>query len=133
MFQEKAWCDEKVMKEWITQQWIPASEGQMLLIIDVHRAQKTENIIQMFKKCQTDVEYVPPGMQHAIRVIVQSIHCAGATFLVQPLDVSVNAPFKKLVEDQATKHLQDNLESYISGKVGNWVFGLPITDSNFLL
>ena len=64
MFQEKAWCDEKIMKEWITQQWKPACEGPMLLIIDVHKAQKTESVINLLEKaCKTDLVYVPPGMQ----------------------------------------------------------------------
>lgn len=61
-FQPNAWCDEKVMKEWITQQWKPACHEEMLLVIDLHRAQKTPQIMSLFKvNCKTDVVYVPAG------------------------------------------------------------------------
>ena len=56
-FHEKAWSDEKVMKEWIGQQWC---NGEMLLVLDVHRAQKTELILHLFKENKTLV-FVPPG------------------------------------------------------------------------
>ena len=50
------------MKEWILQQWKPARDGEMLLVLDVHKAQKTECILSLFKKtCKTDLVYVPPG------------------------------------------------------------------------
>lgn len=41
----------------------------------------------------------------------------GATYLVQPVDVSFNAPFKREVEKQAMDHLQANLESYMKGGI----------------
>ena len=37
--------------------------------------------------------------------------------IVQPLDVSFNAPFKKRVESAATQHMQDNLDAYLNGKI----------------
>ena len=46
-------------------------------------------------------------------------HSKGATYLVQPLDVVFNAPFKAKVEKQACEHLQENLESYVQGKVSD--------------
>ena len=52
-FHEKAWSDEKVMKEWIGQQWKSACNGEMLLVLDVHRAQKTELILHLFKENKT--------------------------------------------------------------------------------
>ena len=39
-FQEKAWCDEKVMTDWICNFWKP-NVCQMLLTLDQHKAQKT--------------------------------------------------------------------------------------------
>ena len=42
---------------------------------------------------------------------------AGCTSLVQPLDVSFNAPFKRRVESAATQHMQDNLNDYVNGKI----------------
>ena len=34
---------------------------------------------------------------------------------VQPLDVVVNAPFKRFVDDLATSHMQENLDDYVHG------------------
>ena len=30
MFQDNAWCDERVMEVWIHQQWKPVCDGEML-------------------------------------------------------------------------------------------------------
>ena len=101
-FQENAWCDERVMKEWIVQQWKPACDGHMLLTLDQHRAQKTDEIQSYFRtQCNTEPVLVP----------------ACTTSLIQPIDVVFNAPFKAAVEKQATVHLQENLDSYVTGKI----------------
>ena len=39
----------------------------------------------------------------------------GCTSLVQSLDVVSNAPFKHLIDDQATSHMQENLNDYVHG------------------
>ena len=82
-FQEKAWCDETIMKHWVLYMWKrPFSEHfrqPKLLVADVHRAQTTEAIQRILsKECNTYITLVPPG----------------TTSLVQPLDVCFNAPFK---------------------------------------
>ena len=38
VFQDKAWCDEKIMMEWIKYQWKPACDGDMMLVLDIHKA-----------------------------------------------------------------------------------------------
>ena len=82
-FQDNAWCDEQIMREWIMQQWKPACSGYMLLALDIHKAQATEAIQDCLKEqCNTYPVYVP----------------SGTTNIVQPID----APFKAAVE----RHLQ---------------------------
>ena len=44
VFQPKAWCDERVMHHWVRTCWKPACQGPMHLILDVHKAQKTEAV-----------------------------------------------------------------------------------------
>ena len=58
-FQDNAWCDEQIMREWIMQQCKPA---HMLLALDVHKAQATEAIQDCLKEqCNTYPVYVPAG------------------------------------------------------------------------
>ena len=82
--------------------WKPSCEGEMLLVADVHRAQKTDAILTLLKhNCNTEVVFVPPG----------------ATSLVQPVDVIFNAPFKAAVDKLATEHLHDNVDKYLKGEM----------------
>ena len=88
MFQKKAWCNKPVMLGWIRQQWNGVCDGEMLLILDVHKAQKTDNVKAQFTSRNTTAVYIPPG----------------CTSIIQPLDVSVNAPFKAIVSQLANDH-----------------------------
>ena len=98
-FQPNAWCDEDIMQFWIKNCWKPSCSGPMHLVLDVHRAQKTQEIQDVLEaECNTNV----PG---------------GCTSLVQPVDVSFNKPFKSAVERQATQHMQENLDSYVHGQI----------------
>ena len=100
-FQDNAWCDEVVMMSWIRQQWKPACSGEMVLVLDVHKAQKTEQIKSLLRDtCKTEPVFVP----------------AGTTGLVQPVDVVFNAPFKARIDQLATMHMQENVDDYIRGK-----------------
>ena len=55
----------------------------MMLVLDVHKAQKTDAVQTLLRdKCKTEPVFVP----------------AGTTHLVQPVDVTFNAPFEKAVE-----------------------------------
>ena len=100
-FQENAWCDEPTMNVWVQQLWKPACSGDMLLTLDVHRAQKTDAILESLDSCNTFPIFVPPG----------------TTSLVQPLDVTFNKPFKAEVDKLANEHMQQNLESYVRGEI----------------
>ena len=51
MYQGKAWCDQEIMKEWISTEWanpFKSSIGQnsdvIILIADVYRAQQTDSV-----------------------------------------------------------------------------------------
>ena len=89
------------MNFWVRQMWAPICDGPMHLILDVHRAQTTEDIQTILaQECQTVYTYVP----------------GGCTSLVQPVDVSFNRPFKRAVERFASQHMKENLQSYVQGK-----------------
>jgi hypothetical protein len=60
-FQENACCDEPTMDMWVQQLWRPACSGNMLLVLDVHKAQKTDVILEALDSCDTEPVYVPPG------------------------------------------------------------------------
>lgn len=105
-FQPNAWCDENVMKEWTSDEWgnlfsNPPTAGSSgkILIADV---QQTDAVKHLLHKKKTVLVNVPPG----------------CTSRVQPLDVSVNKPFKNYVREEFEKHLDDNLERYVEGKIG---------------
>ena len=78
-----------------------ACDGEMLLVPDVHRAQKTERILDRLSSLNTNPVYVP----------------GGTTGLIQPLDVVVNAPFKAFVKQLADQHIHDNLDAYVQGTI----------------
>ena len=99
-FQEKVWCDEKVMTDWVRNFWKPNVHGEMLLTLDQHKAQKTPSVISKLKdECNTTTVLIPPG----------------CTSLVQPLDVVFNGPFKKAVDNLATAHVESHISSYVHG------------------
>ena len=73
-----------------------------MLVLDVHRAQKTEQIQKCLREeCTTEPVFVP----------------AGTTSLVQPVDVVFNAPFKAAIDAMANDHLQKNLDDYVKGRI----------------
>ena len=114
-FQPNAWVDELVMVEWLNQQWklsvyTLSTAGHMesilnnqvprMLVLDVHRAQKTDRIKSTFKSLNTIMAMVP----------------SGCTSLVQPLDVCINKPFKDRVKAAAEQHYSTNLMKWTKGR-----------------
>ena len=101
-FQQNAWCDGDMMKYWVRQCWKPTCQGSMHLVLDVHRAQTTDDIQSILEsECHTICTYVPRG----------------CTSLVQPVDVSFNKPFKGTVEKIANQYMQEHLEEYVHGTI----------------
>ena len=60
VFQKKAWCDEEVMN-WYSVQWAQAGDGDVLLVLDVHRAQVTDKVKGIVASNNATPVYVPPG------------------------------------------------------------------------
>ena len=71
---------------------------------DAHTAQQTEAVKTALGKYKTELVNVPPG----------------CTSRVQPLDVSVNKPFKEEVKRQHEKRMSENLQLYTESKLSAW-------------
>ena len=100
-FHPNAWCDEEAMEQWVKTSWKPFLNEEVLLVLDLHKTQKTDRIKELLKECHTTPIFVP----------------AGCTSIIQPLDVSFNTPFKRQIESAVLKHMQDNLDDYLNGKI----------------
>ena len=78
------WMTKEKLLWWIQHIWNEAENGERrLLVLDhykPHRAADTQSLVESLN---TDLVYIP----------------AGCTSICQPMDVSVNAPFKKKVTD----------------------------------
>ena len=100
-FQENAWVDETVGLQWVQFIWRQRTFEPRLLILDVHKAQKTPAFLRALGLRHTTPAFIPPG-------------CTG---LVQPLDVALNKPFKDLVDIQYQEHFEANLDASVMGKI----------------
>ena len=116
LFQKNAWCNEKMMKEWTADKWAnyftnpptPGPSGK-ILVADVHRAQQTANVKQLLQNKSTLLINVLPA----------------CTSRVEPLNVSINKPFKHVIREQFEKHLSENLHLYTVNK-------LPVSERRVL-
>ena len=66
VFQPKAWCDENIMKSWVSEDWDnyfpnPATRGstRKILFADIHRAQETGSVKQLLHKKKTILINIP--------------------------------------------------------------------------
>ena len=80
----------------------PESSGKMLCA-DVHRAQQTDTVKKMLQ------------LQAKKKILVNVP--LGCTSKVQPLDVSINKPFKDYMCVQFEKHRNENLKLYLENKL----------------
>lgn len=98
-FQPNAWCDEEAMERWIRTSWKPHVKEEILLVLDLHKTQKTDHVKQFLANAILLPFLFPLPVQISFSL---------------ELDVSFNAPFKKKVESAALQHIQDNLDGYLS-------------------
>ncbi|XP_030066606.1 pogo transposable element with KRAB domain [Microcaecilia unicolor] len=88
---DKGWMDENGMKIWIEKVWSKRPGGLLkkpaLLVLDQFRAHITEATKKRFKEEKTHLAIIPGGL----------------TSQLQPLDVSINKPFKVLMREEWNK------------------------------
>ena len=101
MHQENAWCDQEIMKEWISTERvnpfknpIDQNSDENILIPDVHCVQQIHSVKEFLKKHKILLVNVPPR----------------CTSHVQVVDVLINKPFKDEVLSLSEDHLDKNLE-----------------------
>ncbi|KAG3009947.1 hypothetical protein PC123_g14230 [Phytophthora cactorum] len=91
--QAKAYCDQKVMEEWIENVWAPDIQGPNVLVLDSLKTHKMECIrTRLVANAHTSVVYVPPGV----------------TGLAQPMDIAVMKAFKDRLRDIYVKFVIEN-------------------------
>lgn len=87
-FNPTAYANSSNMLEWLDEQLVPVLNGQpTLLAIDLFSGHKTEEVLDTFRAHDVMPSVIPGG-------------CTG---LVQPLDVSINRPFKDLLKVSYTQ------------------------------
>jgi DDE superfamily endonuclease len=71
------------MLEWIEEQFVPVLENQPSMItLDLFGGHKTDDVLDTLKAHDITVSVIP----------------GGCTSLIQPLDISINRPFKDILK-----------------------------------
>ena len=112
-FNINAWCNKEIMKIWnekILRKYMD-SLGYMvpnLLIMDQASKHITKDIIKEIEKYDTEIIFVPRGM----------------TRILQPLDDTINKPFKILIRKKYAEYCCNKNLSYVkisNNLIINWV------------
>ena len=116
--QEKGWMTETLMFDWLRNVWEIRPGGlskiPSMLCLDAFRGHLTDAVREKIHSLASDLVVIPAGM----------------TSVLQPLDVSINKPFKGYVQEQYEKWFcEPNRELTPTGKikraaphiVANWV------------
>ena len=96
--QEKGWMDTEQMKVWIDKVWRWQFGGlrKSLLVYDAFEAHVTDRVKALFKRERTDLAVIPGGL----------------TSILQPLDVSLNKPFKDGVRRQWMQWMAEGIHEF---------------------
>ena len=98
-FHEKGWIDENGVKLWIENVWNRRPGERSLLVWDMFRSHITENSKARLSRTNTDIAVIPGGL----------------TSLLQPLDVSLNKPFKGNVREEWNNWMLNGEKSFTKG------------------
>ena len=100
--QERGWVDQLIMKEWIQKIWFPYTKKQSaLLVLDSFRVHLTEETKKLLKSYNTDIVFIP----------------GGCTSKIQPVDVTINKPFKSLLRESWCDYMQDKVKEESSDRI----------------
>ena len=97
--QDNAWMDEKSMEYWIRTVWktygVFKLKKDTLLILDSLGSHKTPGVKELFKEMKSKLVVVPGGL----------------TCKLQPLDRSINKPFKDALKKRYTEYCIEECDS----------------------
>ena len=99
----KGWMDEEGLKIWVQKVWKAQPGGLLrkksLLIWYLFRAHLVDSVKRAVKETNTDIAVIPGGL----------------TSVLQPLDVSLNKPFKDRLRDKWTTWMIEGQKEYTAG------------------
>ena len=112
----KGWMNESEMLWWVENIWSKrsrrGSNPKSLLVLDSFTAHKTVNIKNRFHEKNTNLAVIPGGL----------------TSRLQPLDVSLNKPFKVKVRNLYNQWMNEAVKEYTSsGKIRRPSYSLVAT------
>ena len=97
--QAKGWMDEERMLEWIQKVWTPYVDGnRALLSLDTFSGHLTDRVKDALDKCGTKMLVIP----------------GGCTSVLQPLDVSINKPFKAYIRQSWCERMVSEAETGVA-------------------
>lgn len=104
--QDKGWMDEMGMKLWLRRIWANRkgglSKSRALLVWDQFRSHTTDSIKNLLQEMNTEIAVIPGGL----------------TSQLQPLDVSINKPFKDLMRVEWNKWMtKPNHDMTVTGRM----------------
>ena len=101
--QEKGWMDAEIMKVWIKKVWRARRGGlgrrRSLLVLDAFEAHVTDSVKTAIARENTNLAVIPGGL----------------TSILQPLDVSLNKPFKDNVRRRWMEWMAEGIHEFTAG------------------
>lgn len=99
----QGWMDEGGCRKWIKEVWNLRPGGlrkeKSLLVWDQFRAHLVKNVVDNLRSQNTDIAVIPGGL----------------TSVLQPLDVSINKPFKDMMRIKWNNWMCDGEKTYTKG------------------